>query len=671
MYAHIIPLTRIPLAKPQIYTYESGDLASDIKIGQVVEAPLYNRSVLGIVSGVAQTAPGNIKYKTLTKIIDPYPIVSERELRLAQFISDYYYSSLGLVLKQLTPELPRRKMKKLTENLAKLNLSVIARERSDRGNPVNSSETVSSLLAVTPRNDINLIIDSQVKRLKQYQELIAQNLQQKKQILFLVPETILLAQMENWLKQNFPNQPIVLLQSDSSMAAQLLSWRQAQTGGAKIFLGTRRAIFTPFYNLGQIIIDDEQSQSYKQWDMNPRYDARIVAEQKTKIYGCILTLGASAPTVNACFNFKISNEGDIPECRLQNVHPNIIDMRAQLRGGNYSIFSDHLQNALNRILTAKKQALIFVNRRGESTFVMCRDCGAILRCPRCKTPLMEHTAKILSCVHCSTKMASPAICPSCRSPRIKGFGVGVEKVEMELKKIFPTAKISRLDSGTASPAKNVKARYAEFAAGNIDILIGTQIVLPIIAPNLELAAAINIDSILNFPGWQTDERAWHILLQIAGRDDLKEKIIQTYNPDNKLLQYIVRGQFAEFYRQELEQRKQFGYPPFARLIKLICKSDDYDYLTRESLRVADKLKLELTGQKIIGPLKPTPEKIRDFWQREIIIKLAPLNCDGTAATEVKPADYLTGIELNYKNDKLKNILRDLTNEWNIDVDPLT
>ena len=324
-------------------------------------------------------------------------------------------------------------------------------------------------------------------------------------------------------------------------------------------------------------------------------------------------------------------------------------MRAELRGGNYSIFSDALQKSLAETLQEKKQALIFVNRRGESTFVMCRDCGAILRCPRCKTPLMEHAAKTLSCVHCSIKMVSPVVCPACRSPRIKGFGIGVERVEMELKKMFGDARVARLDSGSATRAKNTQARYWELVNGQIDILVGTQAALPITAPNLELIAAINIDSILNFPGWQTDERAWHILWQIAGRDDLKEIIIQTYNPDNKLLQKLISGKQSDFYEQELNQRKAFGYPPFAQLIKLTCKSDDYDYLTRESLKIADKLKQELSCSKIIGPLKPTPEKIRDFWQREIIVKL----------------------ELNSKNDKLESILRDLTNEWNIDVDPIT
>ncbi|PIR92113.1 primosomal protein N' [Candidatus Falkowbacteria bacterium CG10_big_fil_rev_8_21_14_0_10_44_15] len=633
MFANIIPLTKIPIAKPQIYTYELGDLANEIKIGQVVEAPLYYRSTFGIVAGIAPTAPTNIKYKPVTKIIDPYPIVNERDLHLAQFISDYYYAPLGLVLKQLTPELLKKKIKKLTAGLAKINLSLI-----------NQTATLPTTLTAKPE----VIIGTPTERYQHYRAIIAQVLRQKQQILFLVPELILLPQTENWLQQTFSSQQITLLHSDLSKSDQLINWRQAQTAGAKIFLGTRRAVLTSFYNLGLIIVEEEQSLSYKQWEMAPRYDARTAAEKKAALYNCQLVFGASAPTVRAYFK---AQKGDYKfagkPSRLQNV--NIIDMREELRSGNYSIFSDALQSALAQILTTKKQAIMFVNRRGESTFVMCRDCGHVVRCPRCQSALMEHATKILSCNHCNFKTPSPLVCPACRSPRIKGFGTGVEKVERELKKIFPAANISRLDTSITPSLKNLSQRQQEFVNGKIDILVGTQTALPLTSAKLELIAAINIDYILNFPGWQTDERAWQILRQISGRDDAGQTIIQTYNPDNKILRQLARGEFNSFYETALRARADLKYPPAAKMIKLICKSDDYDYLQKASAAVAQKLNAALAGQEIIGPLKPMPEKIRDFWQREIILKL----------------------DLNYNHAILRNILCNLSNEWSIDVDSLT
>ncbi|MEK7067656.1 MAG: hypothetical protein AAB956_01530, partial [Patescibacteria group bacterium] len=245
--------------------------------------------------------------------------------------------------------------------------------------------------------------------------------------------------------------------------------------------------------------------------------------------------------------------------------------------------------------------------------------------------------------------SSPLLCPSCRSPRIKGFGTGVEKVERELKRILPAAKIARLDATLTPSLKNLSQRYQELISGKIDILVGTQSVLPLSSPNLILIAAINIDSILNFPDWQTDERAWHILHQISRRDGNGQAIIQTYNPDNKILRQLGRGEFNSFYETILRERAKLKYPPAAKMIKLIAKSDDYDRLQIESAAVAAKLQKALAGQQVIGPLKPMPEKIRDFWQREIIIKL----------------------DLNFKDAILRNILSNLSNEWSIDVDSLT
>jgi len=628
MFAQIIPLTKLPLFKPQVYTYELGDLAKEIKIGQVVEVPLYYRFLPGIVVEFVQEAPTGIKYKLVTKILDPHPILNERDLELARFISEYYFSSLGLVLKQLTPGLLKKKSKKLKEELAKINLSAIL---------------FSPKLKTALKTEVSLIIGQPTERYRRYQEIIAETLKERRQILFLVPELILLEPTTDWLKQNFPNEKIVALYAEQSKTDQLINWRLAQSGGAKIFLGTRKAIFTSFYNLGHIIIDEEQSIGYKQWDMNPRYDARTVAEKKAALYDCGLTFGTNAPRIDTYFKFPVTRHPS-PVTR-----PLIIDMRAELASGNYSIFSEQLETALTEALRQKKQAIIFVNRRGESTFVMCRDCGHIIRCPRCNLALMEHTNKTLSCGRCNFKTASPLSCPRCRSPRIKGFGIGVEKVEKELKQIFPQTKIVKLDTDLSSRRLGMRQRYREFKNGQIDILVGNQSILFLSSPKLALIAAINIDSILNFPHWQTDERAWQILRQITARNDAEQSVIQTYNPDNKILRQLKQENFAGFYSDMLRERTALKYPPTTQIIKLTAKSDDHERLQKESEAVAETLKKSLTGQDVIGPFRPVPEKIRNFWQREIIVKL----------------------ELNYKNDKLKNVLNNLSNEWSIDVDAIT
>jgi len=567
MFVNIIPLTKLPLSKPQVYTYQADDLASKIKIGQLVEVPLYNRNALGIVKEILTAKPVvSFKFKTINKIIDEHPILNSQDLTLADFISQYYFSSLGLILKHLTPEIPKRKVKKLVSELAKINLNII-----------NNNQTNNSNLST------KLIINSKIERQQEYLKIIQINLQQKKQTLMLVPEISLIPQTLNWLKQNFSNEKIILLNSGESKTNTLINWRRAQTGDAKIFLGTRKAIFTSFHDLGAIIIDEEQDLSHKQWDMNPRYDARTVAKQKAKLYNCKLILGASTPSVNTYFKFENKNNFSVNKNKTK-----IIDMRNEMRKGNFTIFSDELQNQIIKNLENKKQIILFVNRKGSSTFVMCRDCGQVVRCPKCQIALMEHANKTLSCNHCNFKSPSPLICPKCSSHKIKSFGLGVEKLELEIKNNFPQAKVARLDTGVTARFKDLEQRINDFEQGQIDILVGTQIVLNITSPNLNLIAGVAIDSVLNFPDWTTDERAWHLLNKITNRPE--QSIIQTYNSENKLLQYIDQNKFEEFYQQELINRQMLKYPPFSKIIKLICKSDDYDLVQSESNRIAVELR---------------------------------------------------------------------------------
>ncbi|MFA5318478.1 MAG: primosomal protein N' [Patescibacteria group bacterium] len=643
MYINIIPLTKLPISKPQVYTYSAGGFDDGIKIGQIIEAQLYYRNVAGIVRDIIPKAPReDLKYKPIIKILDEHPIVGNKDLELAEFISAYYFSPLGIILKHLTAETPKRKAKKVVESMAKMNLSLI-----------NSSILTKGKRHGCNQNEgVNLIINTLSERQKEYFKIIHKTLQEKKQVLFLVPELMLIPQTLNWLEQKFPNEKIILLHSELTKSDQYINWRKAQTGSAKIFLGTRRAVLTPFYNLGHIIVDEEQSLSYKQWDMNPRFDARTVIAQKAEVYNCQLTFGTVAPSVKAYFDTQISSPP--PSNGGSNANSiglggrQIINMRDELKKGNYSIFSEDLQAEIKKALNADGQAMLFVNRRGASTFVMCRDCGHVVRCPKCNIALMEHASKTLSCNHCNFKTNSPLACPQCRSNLIKGFGVGIEKVEQELKKIFTDIKTICVDPSNTSLLKTAKQKYQEFIDNKINVLIGTQISLPLTSPNLSLIAAVNIDSILNFPDWRTDEKSWQILNQLCRRDDVKNCIIQTYNPDNKLLQLLSQNDQNIFYSQELKNRKLLKYPPYIKMIKLICKSDDYDFLLKESERVANQLK-SIPNIRVIGPVKPINEKIRNFWQRNVIIKLTDAQ----------------------KNDIFKQVLTNLSNAWSIDVDPLT
>lgn len=642
MYAKIIPLTKIPLSRPQVYTYNVDDFKDQIKVGQVVSVPLYNRQTSGIVKEIFLKKPNlprspgqkEIIYKKITKIFDQLPLVNEQDLALVAFAQNYYYGALGLFLKHAVPEPLKRVNKKLQAKLAELNLSAINKASK------KIAKTHQPILATGTLNE----------RQDYYLKIMEKAVAEKKQVLLLAPEVALLAQTEIWLKKQLPTATIVTLHGSANKSTEILHWRQAQTNASQIFIGTRRAIFTSFYDLDYIIIDEEADLSYKQWDMNPRYDARLLAEHKAKLYQAQLIYGGNAPSLT---NFLRAEKQLVKKENLtidKNTKPNltIVDLRRELHGGNYSILSLRLQDSLAKTLAEKKQALVFVSQRAASVFVLCRDCGHIIRCPNCQTALVEHSNRTLSCASCSVKMASPLNCPECKSTRIKGFGIGIEKVEKYFQKQFPKAILQKMATGENTSYKKLIDMIKDWQNGQIDILITTQIGTRLSAPNLDLITAINIDSVLNFPDWRNDEKAWQMLHALKNNSNAQKIVIQTYKPDSALLQAILAEQKI-FYQKELQNRKALAYPPFVKMIKLICRSDDYDFLINETNRVAKTLRQKLPQLKIIGPTQPINAKIRYFWYKHLILKL----------------------DLNEKNAILEDILINLSNLWSIDVDPLT
>ncbi|MFH1326128.1 MAG: primosomal protein N' [Candidatus Falkowbacteria bacterium] len=670
MFVNIIPLTKLPLSKPQSYTYSADGFIDDLKIGQIVEAPLHNRQTLGIVNNITSTVPDvynqsgkKIVYKKITKILDEHSFVNEHDLQLITFAHQYYYASLGLFLKHAIPEPLKRKNKKAEKALEQCDLKKINPPKATTLPQKNSVSGQAFRRAGENISQPVLITGTAQERQVYYLKIIKRAIINQKQILLLVPEITLLAQTKIWLENALPEIEVIVLFGGLSKTDQIINWRRAQTNSAQIFIGTRKAIFTPFYNLDCVIIDEEADLSYKQWDMNPRYDARLLAEKKAKLYGSKLIFGNTVPSITSYLKTKKKIFKHLSFSVATDTEINIVDMRNELHKGNYSVFSDKLDHDLTETLLNNKQTLIFTNRRAASTFVMCRDCGQVMRCPNCQIALVEHTNKTLSCNHCSVKMTSPLVCPKCKSPRIKSFGAGIEKVEEYIKEHFPQTKTQRMDITESTNFKNLLTIIKQWQAGEFDILIGTQISIRLQAPKLALIAAVDIDSVLNFPDWRNDEKAWQILNSLTQRDGQQKVLLQTYNPESALLQYIkpyVSSPEAEqqpiasnFYQQELHNRKQLSYPPFVKMIKLICKHDDLDFLQNETERIVYELRQALSEQKIIGPIQPINAKIRNFWQKHIIIKLDPKLTD------------------SHKNDILKKILDNLNNAWSVDVDPLT
>lgn len=629
MFADIIPLTRIPLSRPQAYTYRADTLGTALALGQAVTVPLYNRQVTGIVIALHDAPPQpSIAYKNISAIIDPLPLVSPTDIATFQETARYYYASPGLLLKHVLPAIPKRQTKKLAKGLAALPLAAVTCPFVAR------HDTTSSMAVGTP-----------AARQQTYQTAIQQTLTAGKQVLILVPSVTEIPQTSRWIANVFPEIAMRTLAPNRSKTDELLDWRAIQSGAARIAIGTRRAVFASFQELGLIIVDEEDDISYKQWDMNPRYHAPTVASIKARHHGCTVLYGAPQPSVTGWVRLrqgKYAPVGNAPAA----TPVRLADMRAELRAKNYSSISYELEQAIIDAHTHNKQTLVLVNRRGSATFVLCRDCGHVMRCPNCAVPLAEYADARLRCTHCAFHTPAPVACPQCRSPRIKGFGAGVEKVEHELRERFPRLRLVRWDYKNTPKLAEVTRHYE--ASLPADIILTTQAAVRLSLPRLAVTAAIDADAALHIPVWQAHERGWTLLQTLVQRDGVTA-ILQTYNPEHPVLLRLQQHDTAGFYAHELKERRAFRYPPFVKMITLICRHDDKRMLAGEVNRVLRQLHGVLPANAVIGPIDPITPKKRGFWYRHIILKLA----------------------FSHNSATLENILKNLSTTWSIDVDPMT
>lgn len=409
-----------------------------------------------------------------------------------------------------------------------------------------------------------------------YFKAAAETLKQGKQVLYLVPEIALTPQTLERARQRFGDQ-VALLHSNMSPGERFDQWFKIKNGKANLVLGARSALFAPFERLGLIIVDEEHETSYKQ-EETPRYHTGTVVQKLAELTGAKVIFGSATPSLesfHAAQNGKFRYLG-LPERfnrrRLPQV--SIVDMREELRRGNKNILSASLHEAIESALAQREQVILLLNRRGYSTFVLCRDCGYTLTCPACDVSLTYHNSiKVLRCHYCDFRKPVPDLCPKCQSSRIRYFGHGTQKLEEELKTFFPQAKIIRMDLDSTSGKGSHHRIYQELVNGRVDILLGTQMVAKgLDLPRVTLVGVISADSTLNIPDFRAAERTFQLLTQVAGRAGRGEKasrvIFQTYNPEHYSLQLAKDHDYFGFYRAEIERRRELQYPPFTELVKI-------------------------------------------------------------------------------------------------------
>ena len=466
-----------------------------------------------------------------------------------------------------------------------------------------------------------------------YLQLIEKKLKENKSSIMLVPEISLTPQTVDRFIERFGEDKIAVLHSKLSIGERFDQWNKIKDGKAKIIIGARSAIFAPAVNLGLIIIDEEHDESYKS-EMTPRYDAKEVAEYIAESKNIPLILGSATPDMNSYYRAKL---GEIKLLKLTKRANNsnlpvvsILDLRQELANGNKSMLSLKLQEEIQKNLLVKKQTILFLNRRGFSTFIMCRECGYTVKCKRCNITMTYHkNVNKLKCHYCGYEEEIVKECPECHSKNIKYFGAGTQKLEDEVHKFFKEASTIRMDVDTVSKKNSHEQILDKFRNENIDILIGTQMVVKgHHFPNVTLVGVIAADSSLNLGDFRANERTFQTLTQVAGRAGRGEcegrVIVQTYNPDNYAIEYSKTQNYDLFFDTEIVLRKQLKYPPFCDIILIDMSAKNENELKNVAKKLHTYLKTRVINEKfgllLYSPVPSPVDKIKDRYRWRMIIK---------------------------------------------------
>ncbi|WP_203641309.1 primosomal protein N' [Levilactobacillus andaensis] len=462
-----------------------------------------------------------------------------------------------------------------------------------------------------------------------YLQSIAVALQQGRTALMLVPEIALTPQMVNRVKARF-GQRVAVLHSGLSKGEQYDEWRRIDRGEATVVVGARSAVFAPVKNLGIIIMDEEHETSYKQ-DENPRYHARDVALWRGRYNDCPVVLGSATPSLETRARAAKGLYTRLVLAKRVNDHPlpavHIVDMREELKQHSEGDFSEPLLKAIQTRLDRKEQMVLMLNRRGYSSFVMCRDCGFVLKCPNCDISLTLHMdTHTMKCHYCGHEEAIPHVCPNCHSRKIRYYGTGTQKVEEALQKEFPTARILRMDVDSTRKKGAHERILKQFGQHQADILLGTQMIAKgLDFPNVTLVGVLNADTALGLPDFRASERTFQLLTQVSGRAGRASKpgevYIQTFNPDHYAIQLAQQQDYERFFVTEMHMRHQGSYPPYYFAVQLTASHEDEATAAKAMYQIVAALKQGLSDKAII--LGPTPKaiaRVKRKYYYQVVIK---------------------------------------------------
>ena len=512
--------------------------------------------------------------------------------------------------------------------------SYFERERKDQELELNS-EQEHAVAAITEKigQDANPILLEGITgsgKTEVYLQVIEQVLQKGKTAIMLVPEISLTPQMTDRFIARF-GQQVAILHSGLSNGEKYDEWRKVERGEAQVVVGARSAVFAPLKNIGAIIIDEEHESSYKQ-DSNPRYHAREVAILRAQYNRAVLVLGSATPSLESRaragkgrYQFLRLTKRANPLAKVPQVE--VVDFRDYIGQNEAKNFTPPLLEAIQERLDKREQVVLMLNRRGYSSFIMCRECGTVDTCPNCDISLTLHMdTKTMNCHYCGFVKDIPYACPNCSSSSMRYYGTGTQKAYDELKTAFPDARVLRMDVDTTRKKGSHEKILEAFGRGEADILLGTQMIAKgLDFPNVTLVGVLNADTALNLPDFRSSERTFQLLTQVAGRAGRAEKegqvLIQSYNPHHYAISYAKKQDYEGFFNYEMNIRRQLGYPPYYFTVGLTLSHKDEEFLVKKSYQVLDILKQGLSDQvKILGPTPKPIARTHNLFHYQILVK---------------------------------------------------
>jgi primosomal protein N' (replication factor Y) len=623
MYAHVV--MSHPLE--QRFTYEIPE-GMDCRIGMRAMVPFRNREVTAYVVQLADdSGEGGFVIKPIKRMIDKEPLYGDREIALAQWMSRFYLCSEGEALSGMVPGGRRDTEPPM--------MPVDEREFAIGTDRLTEEQQHAIDAILDGRNPLHYVYGiTGSGKSEVFLRVAEETIKRGRQVIYLVPEITLTHQLARQVSKRF-EQNVAILHSGMTPSQRLSTWRKIKRGEVGMAIGARSAVFAPFERLGLIIIDEEHEHSYKSGN-TPRYHARQIAQKRASDTGALLVMGSATPSLES---WRMMEEGTVSKHMLTKKvaggappEVTVVNMLTEKR-----MLSTTLVEAMKQTLARDRQVILFLNRRGFSHFFHCNACGFEMSCPHCSVSLTYHkSTDRMVCHYCGYSRTPISVCPDCHSVDVGYATFGTEMVEKEVGQTFPSKRIARLDADSAKDKPMVSEVLGKFKHGEIDILLGTQMVAKgLNFPKVDLVGIVLADSALNLPDFRAQERTFSLIVQVSGRagrfNDAGRVVVQTYHPENVAIRKAIQTDVQSFYETELLARRETSFPPYTRLVNFVIRGRNKEKTMREINTIRSMVEQVLADMASSGvPLSDIPdilgtapcpiEKIAGNWRQHLLLR---------------------------------------------------